>query len=161
MSKDLRSLFDLGAMFAFGISRGEGNRVRGDVMDLERLRGCRRKRPEFFCNRDKVKQLSLPRLILSTDSPDVSRLSLEKLTLRRLVGFSRMAEVENGSGKFAGRSDSLGVESTGLRARIVEPALTALTLLEGVDVSLMVLILMYFVFKTSGLRLAEVGGVIL
>jgi hypothetical protein len=150
MSKDLRRLFDLGAMFALEISRGEGNRVRGDVIDLGRLRGCRRMRADFSCNRDKVKQSSPIRSMLSTDSPDVLRLSLEKLTLRRRVGFSRMAEVENGSGRFAERSDSLGVESMGLRARIVEPALTALTLLDGVDVSLIVDLDLSFVSKTSG-----------
>jgi hypothetical protein len=82
-----------------------------------------------------MKQLST-RSMLSTDSPDMSRLSsYVKLTLRR-----RVALFENGSGRFAGRSDSWGEESMGLRARIVEPALAALTLLDldGMDVSLMV-----------------------
>jgi hypothetical protein len=60
-----------------------------------------------------------------------------------------MAEVENGSGRFAGRCDSLGVESMWLRARIVEPALTGVTLLDGVDVALMVDLDLCFVLKTG------------
>jgi hypothetical protein len=91
---------------------------------------------EFSCKWNKLKQLLPPRSMFSTYSPEMmSRPSHVMLTLRR-----RMAEVvENGIGRLtAGRSDSLGVEAIGLWARIVEPAFVVLTLLDGMDVSLMV-----------------------
>ena len=102
---------------------------------------------EFSCKWDKKKQLLPPRSMFLTDSPDMmSRPSHEKLTLRRRTG----AEVENGIGRLtAGRSDSLREEAIGLRGRIVEPALAALTLLNGMDVSLMVDLDLSFVFKDS------------
>jgi hypothetical protein len=118
-------------------------------MKLGRLRGCRGMRAEFSCKSDEVKVFVLPTCsMLSTDSLDMmSKLSHVKLTLLRC----RMAEVENGIGKLtAGRSDSLvGEEATGLRARIVEPALAAQTLLllDGIDVSLMVDLDLCFVLK--------------
>jgi hypothetical protein len=100
---------------------------------------------EFSCKWNKLKQLLPPRSMFSTYSPEMmSRPSHVILTLRR-----RMAEVvENGIGRLtAGRSDSLGVEAIGLWARIVEPAFVVLTLLDGMDVSLMVDLDLCFVLK--------------
>jgi hypothetical protein len=101
---------------------------------------------EFSCKGDEMKQLLRTRSMLSTDSSAMmSRLSHVKLTLRR-----RMAEAENGIGRLvAGESDSLREEVIGLRARIVEAALVALTLLDGMDVSLMVELDLCFVLKAS------------
>jgi hypothetical protein len=67
-----------------------------------------------------------------------------------------MAEAENGIGRFAGRSDSLGEESRGLRARIVEPALAALSLWDGMDVSLMVDLDLCFFVKGFGAKFVPV-----
>lgn len=102
-------------------------------------------RAELSFTRDRTKQLSPTSSTFSSELSGV----LDKLTLRRRLGLSRILEVdvEDGCRKFAGRSANLG-------ERIVKPALTALSLLVGLGESLMVdLILTCFCWLRGEVRL--------
>jgi hypothetical protein len=99
-------------------------------------------RAELSFTRDRTKQLSPTSSTFSSELSGV----LDKLTLRRRLGLSRILEVdvEDGCSKFAGRSANLG-------ERIVKPALAALSLLDGLGESLMVdLILTCFCWLIRG-----------